>query len=135
MIKSGRLGQVKYNPLGVIGVGLVPILSLNNWKLSLKTDRIEVTSFGDTNKVYVPGMKDVTGDFSGFWNSDETVLFEAVDATTPGLLDLVPNTSEPDFHWSGLAYLDAEIDTAVNDAPKVTGSFMAAGPWAFDTAA
>jgi hypothetical protein len=125
-IKSGRLGQVLYDPAGITPVALI---SLDGWKLDLKTGQIKVTCFGDTNEVYVPGMKDVSGTISGFWNSTNVVLFDAADATTPGLLKLVPNTSEATFFWSGLAYIDASIDTKVDGAPKVTGSFMAAGPW------
>lgn len=123
-VKSGRYGQVLYDPAGVTPVALV---SLNNWKLSQKTDYAEVTSFGDTNKTYVPSMKDATGSFSGFWNSSNVVIFDAVDATTPGLLKLVPNTTEATFFWSFLAYIDADIDVGL-DVPKISGSFMAAGP-------
>jgi hypothetical protein len=129
MIKTGRYGEVKWDPTGA--TTLVLIASLNAWKMSQKTDHIDVTCFGDTNKVYVPGLKDVTGTFSGFWNSTELALFEAVDSPTPGTLELTPNSTEAGFKWSGLAYLDAEIDTGVKDAPKVTGTFMAAGPWVF----
>jgi hypothetical protein len=123
-IKSGRYGQVLYDPAGITPVALI---SLNAWKLSQKTNYVDVTSFGDTNKVYVPGMKDGTGSFSGFWNSTNVVIFDAVDATTPGLLKLVPNSTESTFFWSMLAYLDADIDVDL-DVPKISGSFVAAGP-------
>jgi hypothetical protein len=126
VIKAGRNGQVKYDPAGTTPVVIV---SLNKWKLDLKTEKINVTCFGDANKVYVPGMKDLNGTISGFWNSDEVTLFLAADADVPGLLELLPNATEPEFKWSGLAYMDASIDTAVEGAPAVQGTFMAAGPW------
>ena len=126
MIKSGRDRQVLYDAAATLPV---VIASLNKWKLSLKTDKINVTCFGDQNKVYVPGMRDISGTFSGFWNSDELTLFEATEAETPGKLELVPNSTEPTFKWAGLAYMDAEIDTSVEGAPAVTGSFMAADTW------
>lgn len=125
-IKTGRYGLVKYDPAGVTPVALV---SLNKWKLDTKTDKIPVTCFQDTNKVYVPGMKDLSGTISGFWNSTNVVLFEAADAETPGLLELIPNSTEPTFKWSGLAYIDAAIDCSVDAAPAISGSFMAAGSW------
>ena len=125
-IKSGRYGTIKYDPAGTTPVALV---SLNGWKLSTKTDKEKVTCFGDVNHVYVPGMKDITGGVSGFWNSTNVVLFEAADAEVPGLLELAPNSTEPTFKWSGLAYMDADIDCTATGAPKVSGSFMAAGPW------
>src|SRR5262245_15279879 len=108
-IKTGRYGEVSYDPAGTGGASLVPIVSLNAWTLSLKTDRLDVTCFQDPNRVYIPGMKDTSGTFGGFWNSDEVTLFDAADAPTPGMLKLTPNTTEPTFFWSGLAYLDAEI--------------------------
>jgi hypothetical protein len=128
-ILSGRYGKVLYDPAGITPVEIV---SISSWKMSQKTDKIDVTCFGDTNKVYVPGMKDTTGEFGGFWNSAERVLWAAVDAATPGLLQLMPNSTEPTFFWEGLAYLDADIDTAVTDAPKITGTFNAAGPWTME---
>jgi len=128
-ILTGRYGQVLYDPAGVAPGTPVEIISLNAWAASFKTDRIEVTCFGDVNKVYIPGMKDVSGTLGGFWNSSETTLFDAADQDTPGLLKLVPNKNEATFFWSGLAYMDADIDCGVNDAPAVSGTWSAAGPW------
>jgi|SRR5262245_6163390 hypothetical protein len=131
-ILSGRYGQVLYDPTG--GATATEIASINAWTLSLKTDHLEVTCFGDPNKVYVPGLKDVSGTVGGYWNSADTTLVEAADAPTPGLLKLVPNSTEPTFFWSGLAYMDTDIDCGVNDAPALSGTFMAAGPWAREPA-
>lgn len=124
-IKSGRLGQVLYDPAGITPIALI---ALNSWKLDIKTDKEDVSCFGDVNKVYVPGLKDLNGSFSGFWDSTNVVMFDAADATTPGLLKLMPNTSESTVFWSGTAYIDASIDCSLS-SPKVSGSFMAAGPW------
>jgi hypothetical protein len=132
MIKAGRNGQVLFDALATTPVVVV---SLNKWKLSLKTDKTPVTCFGDPNKVYVQGLPDISGTVSGFWNSDELTLFEAVEASTPGQLKLLPNSTEATFFWQGLAYLDAEIDTSVEGAPAVSGSFIAAGPWNSDPSA
>lgn len=126
-ILSGRYGQVLYSATGT-GTP-VEIVSLNKWKASFKVDKLNVTCFGDTNKVYVPGIKDLDGSVSGFWNSDELTLFHAADASTPGLMKLVPNSTEATFFWEGLAYLDAEIDCSVDGAPTVTGTIIPAGPW------
>ena len=124
-IKTGRYGTVKYDPAGVTPVLLI---SLNSWKLSLKTDYEDVTCFGDTNKVYVPGMRDISGSITGFWNSTNVVIFDATEATTPGKLELAPNSTEATFTFAGLAYLDADIDCSLA-APKVSASFRAAGAW------
>jgi hypothetical protein len=133
-IKTGRYGSIKYDPTGAGGATLVEIISVNGWKLSLKTEYEDVSCFGDENKVYVPGLKDVSGTLDGFWNSEELTLFEAADAATPGMLELMPNSTEPTFKWQGLAYMDAEIDATLK-APKISGEFKAAGPWTGPAAA
>lgn len=125
-IKTGRYGTIKYDPAGTTPVALI---SLNKWKMSQATPMSKVTCFGDSNDVYVPGMKDLKGSVSGFWNSTNVVLFDAVDAATPGLLELAPNSTEATFKWSGLAYLDADIDCSVDGPPTVMSNFTAAGAW------
>lgn len=126
MIKTGRYGKVLYDPTAA-GTP-VAIISLNAWKGDFKTEYEDVTCFGDTNHVFVPGLKSIEGSVGGFWNSAELALFEAADAATPGKLKLFPNETEALFYWTGLAYLDASIDCSLA-APKVSGTFKAAGPW------
>lgn len=130
-ILTGRYGRVRWAPsTDATPDGLVEVISLNAFTLSLKTDYDEVTCFGDSNKVYVPGMRDISGTIGGFWNSAETALFAATEATTPGLLELAPNDQDgsPIPAWSGPAYMDADINCTLT-APKVTGNFRAAGAW------
>lgn len=127
-ILSGRNGQVSYDSVPASPVNPTAIASINAWKLSLKTDYEDVSCFGDTNKVYIPGLRDISGTFGGFWNSSELTLIHATSATTPGWLRLTPNTTESSFIFEGLAYLDADLDCSLS-APKVTGNFRAAGSW------
>jgi hypothetical protein len=124
-IKSGRYGQVKWDAAGTTPVLLI---SLNAWTGDFKTEYEDVTCFGDVNRVYVPGMKDASGTIGGFWNSANVEIFEAAEQDTPGMLELVPNSTEPTFLWSGLAYMDASIDASLQ-APKISGSWKAAGPF------
>ncbi len=127
MIKTGRYGLVSWDPAG--GSPVTPLISIKGWKGSFKTDYEDVTCFQDTNKVYIPGMRDMSGTLDGFWNSDNLELVAASQATTPGLLELTPNTTEPGFVFRGLAYLDLDIDCTVNGAPKITANWKAAADW------
>ena len=134
MILAGRYGEILYDPAPVaVPAAPVAMANLKTWKLSQKTDQINVTCFNNANKRYVMGLKDISGSVGGFWDSEELALFEAVDSSTPGLLRLVPNKNDlvgaevPAFE--GLAYLDVDIDTDVEGAPAITGNFVAAGDW------
>jgi hypothetical protein len=136
-IKSGRNGEVKWDPTGVGGVTAVSVISLNNFTVSMATPRVDVTCFLDTNAVFVPGLPAIDGKVAGYYNSADLALIEATRLTVPGWLELIPDKTDPTapapLKWSGLAYLDAEVDTSVNDAPKLTGTFSAAGPWTIPT--
>jgi hypothetical protein len=133
-IKSGRNGAVKYDRTGG-GSPLVTLASINQWSADLKTDFDEVTSFGDTNKVFVPGMRDISGQLAGFWNAAEVSLPGATTATIPGYLQLIPNTTESAGSPTGVpalagtAWIDWSITVPVNGAPKIASSFKAAGAW------
>lgn len=125
-IKTGRYGKVSWDPAG--GTALVQIVSINAWKGSFKNEYEDVSCFGDTNRVFIPGLMSIEGSFEGFWNSAELALFRAAMSPTPGTLQLMPNTTESAFFWQGPAYMGADIDCSL-DAPKVSGEFKAAGPW------
>jgi hypothetical protein len=138
MIKSGRNGEVKWDPAGGAGAAAEALLSVKTFQLSMKTEKINVTCFQDQNRVYVPGLPDISGSLGGFWNSADMSLVTAARATTPGYLILIPDTTDLDagapaapFAFEGLAYLDAELNTDVEGAPELTGQILAAGPWTF----
>jgi len=125
-IKTGRYGKVAWDPAG--GSALVQIISINAWKGSFKNEYEDVSCFGDTNRVYIPSLMDVGGSFEGYWNSAELALFRGAMQPTPGMLQLMPNTTESAFFWQGLAYIGADIDCSL-DAPKVSAEFKAAAAW------
>ena len=112
-ILTGRYGQVMWDPTGATPGTPVEIASIKNFKLSLKTDKIDVTCFGDENKVYIPGMKDISGidgrllelrrcDARGSGGCRDARAAEAGSELDGAHVLLV-----------GLAYMDADIDTRV----------------------
>jgi hypothetical protein len=136
MIRSGRNGLVKYDPTGAGGPTAVALMSIKTWTASFATEKINVTCFQDTNRVFLPGMRSADGTLSGFWNSEDLTLVEATQATTPGYLELIPDTTDLNtgvppapYTFSGLAWLDMEINTDVEGAPALTGTWSAAGSW------
>jgi hypothetical protein len=138
-ILSGRDGLVKWDPTGAGTATATALVSIKQWKAEFKTDKIDVTCFQDTNKVYVPGMRDINGELTGFWNSDDLSLIEATTLTAPGYIELIPHSNDPNATtphlFSGPAYLDASIDTAVDGAPALSSQILAAGPWTFPASA
>ena len=109
--------------------GTLGIVKLSSWSLDMATDKVDVTSFGDTNKTYVQGLKDLKGALGGFWNSENDAIFDAADSADGCVMALYPCSLDLDTYWIGPAWLDASIEVDVNDAVKMTGEFVARGSW------
>jgi hypothetical protein len=85
-----------------------------SWSLNKVVDKQDVTAFGDGNKIYVAGLPDASGDFSGFWD-DQTA--QTYTAATDGLargLYLYPDLQNaPSVYFFGNVLPDFSIDGAV----------------------
>lgn len=122
----GRSGQISIgnaSPLTVVG-------SLSAWNISFTRDKVDVTSFGDTNKTYLAGLKDVSGSFEGFFDTTYIrALMDESDSADGTTIRITPSTDHPSFYYTGAAWLDLTNTGAVNDAVKISGTFSANGAW------
>jgi hypothetical protein len=126
-VYAGRKGVVY---LSTTGSGAATnVLKLTGWTIDQSTDKIEVTAFGDTNKTYVQGLKDVKGTFSGFFDDTETKPFTAADSTDGCKLYLYPSSDITTAYFYGPAWLDVSLDTGVATAVSISGNFAANGAW------
>jgi len=117
--------------LSTTGAGTaVQAVALSSWSLNQPTDRVEVTAVEDGNKTYVQGKRDISGQFSGFWDDTDDALFDASESTTAVKLYLYPSADAPTKYWYGTAWVDASIEVGVDGAVSISGSFQAASTWA-----
>lgn len=105
------------------------VLHLAHWTINRTQATIETTSFGDSNKTYVPALPDVKGTISGFWDDSESKPFTAAASTTGTTLFLYPDSTSATKYWTGPAWLDVSMDTAVSGAVTISMSFSANGSW------
>ncbi len=124
----GKRAKILLSPTA--GGVAIPLASMATWSLSAKTDRVETTSFGDTNKTRVAGLPDYTGAMSGYFDDSDSTLFAAA-ATLAGCgMYLYPDyTNAVTKYWYGLANVDYEINADVSDAVKISATWDAAGNW------
>jgi hypothetical protein len=124
--KAGRRGRVY---LGLTnGAAASPITYVSGWTIDFNTDKLEVTSMDDTNKVYVAGLPDSKGTFTGFFD-DATA--QAYTAATDGLARnfyLYPDTSMSTQYYFGTILADFSVSTSVNDTIKFSSNWAAASP-------
>jgi hypothetical protein len=126
-VYAGRKGLVYFATDGTTAAAAVTKLSM--WSLDRTTDKLEVTSFLDSNKTYVQGLPDLKGSYEGFWDDTETKPFAAAASSAAVRMYLYPSQDILTKYAYGLAWLDASIEVGVNEAVKVKGSFVAGGSW------
>lgn len=122
----GRRGQIE------IGVGspLTIICSMASWNLSFTREKVDVTSFCNTNKAYLVGLKDVSGGFDGFFDTDDfRDLFESGDSAVGAIVRITPSLDAPTWYFQGPAWVDVSITGSTSDAIKVSSTLAANGDW------
>jgi len=123
---AGRNGRL-YAGIGSAGTA-EPIAFLSKWSLKFTTDKYDVTAFGDTTKVYVAGLPDCQGDYSGFYDNATAQLYTAA---TDGVArkfylypDIVGNPAAN--YWFGTAIFDFSVDGDLGGSVNISGSFAGA---------
>ncbi len=108
----------------------VKLVNKTEWTLNLGRDYVDSTVFGDTNKTYLVGLKDIQGTFAGLL----AIAGDAqVNATNSDAVDIYlygDDGGTPLLIASGPGLMDAAITASNTDAIKTTGNFRAAGAWA-----
>lgn len=101
-----------------------PVAFLNKWSIKFSTDKVEVTSFQDGNKIYVSGLPDASGDVAGFYDNATTQLYTAATDGVARRFYLYPDNTLTQY-WFGTAIVDFSVDGGVGDAVTISGSWAA----------
>jgi hypothetical protein len=120
----GRRGRV-YLGLASDTAAAEPVAFLSSWSISFESEKAEVTAFGDDNKVFVAGLPDASGEFSGFYD-DATV--QTYTAATDGLkrkFYLYPSTSLNTQYFFGEVLPGLSINGTVSGAVEISSSWSA----------
>lgn len=121
----GRRGRI-YIGIASDTATAEPLPFQASWSLNFVTEKAEVTAFGDSNKTYVAGLPDASGEFSGFYD-DATV--QTYTAATDGLARkfyLYPSTANTGQYWFGTVLPDFSVNAAVNGPVAVSATWNAA---------
>ena len=123
----GKNGAIYVN--GPKGTG-TKVATKSQWDLSMSRDYVDVTTFGDTNKTYVAGLRDTTGTFNGLLDVSGDLMVNNTAVDNVPLYLYADDGASPILIASGLALIDSSITTSNTDAIRVSGNFRAAANWA-----
>jgi hypothetical protein len=128
--EHGRNGVVYMGITQSAGVSsaATPIAFLTDWTVNKVTDKVEVTAFGDSNKTYVAGLPDATGDFSGWYDYFTPQTYIAAGDGIPRNFYLYPNTLNPTDYFYGTILPDFSAAGGVSAAVSLKSTWNAAGP-------
>jgi hypothetical protein len=122
----GKNGAIYIN--GPKGSG-TKVSNRTEWTLNLNRDYVDATVFGDTNKTYLVGLRDLQGTYAGILDTSGDLLVTATTSDTISVYLYADDTASPVLVGSGPALFDAAVTASISDAVKVTGNFRAAGAW------
>jgi hypothetical protein len=109
------------------GAVAVPLTFQASWTINMASDRDEVTAFQDGNKVYVGGLPDASGDFSGFMDDATSQTYvAAVDGLARNFYLYPDATNSPNVYWFGTVLADFSADGAVGGPVNFKSTWSAA---------
>jgi hypothetical protein len=111
-----------------------PLAYTSSWTVNFAVAKVDVTALGDTNLVWVSGLPDATGEFSGFYDTATSQTYQASVDGQPRNFYLYPSllglqganpgqyffgTILPDFSTSGGVAAAVTFKSAWNAASQV----------------
>ena len=123
--RHGRNAQVY---IGVTnGAAASPCAFQASWSINMTVDKQDVTAFGDSNKTYVAGLPDSSGDFSGFMDDQTSQTYvAAVDGLARNFYLYPDAQNDPNVYWFGTILPDFSADGAVGGPVNFKSSWNAA---------
>jgi len=114
---------------GKKGTG-VKVTTKTEWTLNLSRDYVDATVFGDTNKTYLVGLKDIQGTFAGLLDVSGDYQVNAANSDAIDIYLYADDRGSNEMLVAfGPGLMDASITASISDAIKTTGNFRAAGAW------
>ncbi len=105
-----------------------PVAYQSSYSINFTTNKMDVTAFGDSNKVYIAGLPDAAGDFSGFYDDATGQTYAAATDGVARRFYLYPNSATATQYFFGTVLADFTINADVDGPTQVSASWAAATP-------
>lgn len=122
---AGRRGRI-YLGIASDTASAEPLPFVASWSVSFATEKIDVTAMGDQTKVYVSGIPDAQGEWSGFFDDATNQSYTAAVDGLARKFYLYPNTNDTGKYFWGTVLPDLSVNSTVNGAAEMTASWAAA---------
>lgn len=104
---------------------------LSDWSINFTVAKVDVTAMGDTNLIWVAGLPDASGDFSGFFDTATAQTYVAAQDGQPRNFYLYPSTlgsqgANPGQYFFGQILPDYSLSGGVAAAVTLKSTWNAA---------
>lgn len=121
---SGRSGRV-YLGIASSSATAEPLPFVATYNINFATTKIDVTAMGDDNKVYLAGLRDASGSFSGFYDDSSAQTYTAATDGQSRKFYLYPSTNNTGQYFFGQIIADMTIDASVDGATAMSANWSA----------
>jgi hypothetical protein len=98
----------------------------SDYTINYSVDKVDVSAMGDQNKVYVSGLPDASGDFSGWYDDATSQTYIAAVDGLPRNFYLYPSRLTTAQYFFGQILPDFSVSAGVGAAASVKASWNAA---------
>ena len=105
-----------------------PMAFLSDWSINFSVAKVDVTCMGDQNLIWVAGLPDASGDFSGFFDTATAQTYVAAVDGLPRNMYLYPSTASPGQFFSGMVLPDYSLGSGVQAAVALSVTWNSVGP-------
>lgn len=101
---------------------------LSDWSINFTVAKVDVTTMGDQNLIWVAGLPDASGDFSGFYDTATAQTYVAATDGQPRNFYLYPSTltSQVGQYFFGTILPDYAVAGGVSAAVSLKSTWNAA---------
>ena len=108
-----------------------PMAFLSDWSINFSVAKVDVTCMGDQNLIWVAGLPDASGDFSGFFDTATAQTYVAAQDGQPRNFYLYPSTlgsqgANPGQYFFGQILPDYSLAGGVAAAVSLKSTWNAA---------
>jgi len=105
---------------------------ISDWSMNFTVAKVDVTAMGDPNLIWVSGLPDASGDFSGFMDMATAQTYVAAVDGQPRNFYLYPSAlganGQPNEYFFGTILPDFSVAGGVASAVTLKSTWNAASP-------
>ncbi len=108
-----------------------PMAFLTDWSINFVVNKVDVTAMGDSNLIWVAGLPDASGDFTGFYDTSTAQTYVAATDGLSRNMYLYPSTigaqgTAPGQYFFGAILPDYSVSGGVAAAVSLKSTWNAA---------